>query len=61
MITKVQEKKEFLLKYGNILDLDSISTELASVRENTYGFQFFKKLFSKLILLFEEVFREKEY
>ena len=61
MLVKVQEKKEFLLKYGNILDLDSITYELANVREKTYGFQFFKRLFSKLILLFEETFREKEY
>ena len=61
MMEKVQEKKEFLLKYGDILDLDSITYELANIREKTYGFQFFKKLFSKLMLLFEETFREKEY
>ena len=61
MMSKVQEKKEFLLKYGNILDLDSITYDLANVRENTYGFQFFKRLFSKLAILFEETFRQKEY
>lgn len=61
MMSKVQEKKEFLVKYGNILDLDSISYELSNVRENTYGFQFFKKLFNKLAILFEETFRQKEY
>ena len=61
MMDKVQEKKDFLLKYGDILDLDSITFELSNIRENTYGFQFFKKLFSKLLLLFEETFREKEY
>ena len=61
MMEKVQEKKDFLLKYGDILDLDSITFELANIRENTYGFQFFKRLFSKLMLLFEETFREKEY
>lgn len=61
MMERVQEKKDFLLKYGDILDLDSITYELANIRENTYGFQFFKKLFSKLVLLFEETFREKEY
>ena len=61
MMSKVQEKKEFLLKYGNILDLDSISYELSNVREQTYGFQFFQKLFSKLAILFEETFRQKEY
>ena len=61
MMEKVQEKKDFLLKYGDILDLDSITFELSNIRENTYGFQFFKRLFSKLVLLFEETFREKEY
>lgn len=61
MMEKVQEKKDFLLKYGDILDLDSITYELSNIREQTYGFQFFKKLFSKLVLLFEETFREKEY
>ena len=61
MMSKVGEKKEFLLKYGDILDLDSITYELSNIREKTYGFQFFKKLFSKLMLLFEETFREKEY
>lgn len=59
MMSRVKEKKEFLLKYGNILDVDSINLELANIREHTYGFQFFKKLFSKLMLLFEETFREK--
>lgn len=59
MLNKLDEKREFLLKYGNILDVDSITNELAAVQEQTYGFQFFKRLFSKLLLLFEEAFREK--
>ena len=61
MMSKLEEKEEFLLKYGNILDMDSITLELSTVQEQTYGFQFFKRLFSKLKLLFEETFREKEY
>ena len=61
MMSKLEEKEEFLLKYGNILDVDSITLELSTVQEQTYGFQFFKRLFSKLKLLFEETFREKEY
>ncbi len=61
MIDKLKEKKEFILKYGNILTYDSMMTELSSVKEHTYGFQFFKKLFSKLKLLFEEMFREKDF
>jgi len=65
IIRQVQEKKEFILKYGNILTLDSISRdlskELSSTQQHTYGFQFFQKLFDKLKLLVEETFRQKEY
>lgn len=61
MLNKLEEKKEFILKYGNILTLDSMTRELASVENQTYGFQFFKKLFYKLKLLMEETFRQKEY
>ena len=61
MLSKVAEKKEFILKYGNILTVDSITNELYKVEQHTYGFQFFKRLFRKLKLLFEETVREKEY
>ena len=61
MLKLADEKKEFILKYGNILTNDSISNELASVEQHTYGYQFFKRLFSKLKLLAEEAFRQKEY
>ena len=61
MMNKLNEKKEFILKYGNILAYDSMMNELAQTQEKTYGFQFFKKLFSKIKLLFEETFREKDY
>ena len=61
MMNKLEEKREFILKYGNILALDSVTMELASVEQNTYGFKFFKKLFDKLKLLVEETFRQKEY
>lgn len=57
----LEEKKEFILKYGNILSLNSVSTELANVEKHTYGYQFFKKLFDKLKLLAEEVVRQKDY
>lgn len=61
MMNKLEEKKEFILKYGNILTLDSLTNELSSIEERTYGFQFFKRLFSKLKLLFEEKIREKDF
>ena len=61
MINKLEEKKEFILKFGNILALDSVTNELSTIEENTYGFQFFKNLFKKLRLLFEEKIREKNF
>ena len=60
IIEKLDEKREFILKYGNILTLDSITKELSRVEEQTYGFQFFKRLFHKLKLLVEDALREKE-
>ena len=61
MTNKLEERQEFIEKYGNILTIDSITNELTAVRENTYGFQFFRTLFSKFKLLFEEFVREKDY
>ena len=61
MTNRLEEKQEFIEKYGSLLTIESITTELTSVRENTYGFQFFRTLFSKLKLLFEEFVREKDY
>ena len=57
----LEEKREYILKYGNILSLDHVSKELANVNKHTYGYQFFKKLFSKLELLIEEAVRQKEF
>ena len=61
MTNRLEEKQEFIEKYGSLLTIESITTELTSVRENTYGFQFFRTLLSKLKLLFEEFVREKDY
>jgi hypothetical protein len=61
MMNKLDEKKEFILKYGDIQTLDSLTNELSSIEEKTYGFQFFKRLFSKLKLILEETVRQKEF
>lgn len=61
MMNKLEEKKEYILKYGNITSLDSVSNELANIESKTYGFQFFKTLFDKLKLLIEEKIRQKNY
>lgn len=60
MMSKIEEKKEFILKFGNISTLDSLTNELDFIEEKKFGFQFFKQLFSKLTLLVEEGIRNKE-
>lgn len=61
LLERLNEKQEFILKYGNILTLDSVTTELSFIEQQTYGFLFFKRLFKKLKLLAEETFRQKDY
>lgn len=61
MMNKLEEKKEYILKYGNITALDSVTYELANVESKTFGFQFFKTLFDKIKLLIEEKVRQKNY
>lgn len=60
MMTKAEEKKEFILKFGNITSSDTFTNDLSFIEEKTFGFQFFKQLFGKLKLLLEEKIREKE-
>ena len=60
MMAKAEEKKEFILKFGNISSLDCITNELDFLEEKKFGFQFFKQLFDKLKLLVEEGIRNKE-
>ena len=61
MLSKLEDKKEFILKYGNILKMESLTQELANINEVTYGVQFFRSFFKKLTLLFEEKIREKDF
>lgn len=61
MMNKLEEKKEYIAKSGNITGLDYSNTELSSIESKTYGFQFFKTLFDKLKLLIEEKVRQKNY
>ena len=58
MMSKLDEKREYINKYG-ILTNFSTQTNLSIIEEETYGFKFFKKLFEKIKLLFEEKIREK--
>lgn len=61
MMNKLEEKKEYILKNGEINSLEHLNTELSSIESKTYGFQFFKTLFDKLKLLIEEKVRQKNY
>jgi IS1 family transposase len=59
--TKLEEKKSFIEKYGNILQMNAVTHELANVEQHSYGYTFFKNLFKKMKLLFEEKIREKDF
>lgn len=61
MMNKLEERKEYIEKNGNILTYDTSLTELSNIESNTYGFQFFKTLFDKAKLLIEEKVRQKDY
>ena len=58
MISKLDEKREYIDKYG-IVNNFNIETNISIIEEETYGFKFFKKLFEKIKLLFEEKIRQK--
>ena len=61
MMNKLEEKREFISKYGEIPLHENLGTSLSTVEEQTYGFRFFKKLFSKLKLLLEDFLRAKDF
>lgn len=61
MMNKLQEKKEYIEKNGEILFSRLTITDISNIESKTYGFQFFKMLFDKLKLLIEEKVREKNY
>lgn len=61
MMNQLEEKREFILKYGDISSQGSLATDISTLEEHTYGFQFFKSLFSKLKLLIEDYLRAKDF
>ena len=60
MMNKLEEKREFILKYGELSSYET-GTEISIPEEHTYGFKFFKTLFSKLTLLLEDYLRAKDF
>jgi len=59
MMNKLEEKREMVKKYGVLTFFEESNQDLVLFENPTYGIDFFKKLFSKLSLLFEEKIREK--
>lgn len=61
MMNRLEEKRELIKKYGVLTFFEESNKDLVLFESPTYGLAFFKKLFSKLKLLFEEKIRVKEY
>lgn len=59
MMNRLEEKREMIKKYGILTFFEESNKDLVLFENPTYGIQFFKKLFSKLKLLFEEKIRIK--
>ena len=61
MINKLEEKKQFFEKYGELSSYNNLETSLTIFEKNTYNLKFFKTLFTKLKLLLEDYLRAKDF
>ena len=61
MMNRLEEKRELIKKYGNLKLFEESNKDLVLLETPSYGFAFFKKLFSKLKLLAEEKIRAKDF
>ena len=61
MMNKLEEKREFIKKYGSLFSYTNSQNDISILEEQTYGFKFFKTLFSKLKLLLEDYLRAKDF
>ncbi len=59
MMNKLEEKEELINKHGVLNYLNDLQTDLLDLTKDQFGFNFFRRLFNKLKLLFEEAIREK--
>ena len=59
MMNRLEEKRAMIKKYGILTFFEESNKDLVLFENPTYGIAFFKKLFSKLKLLFEEKIRAK--
>ncbi|MBR3696801.1 MAG: hypothetical protein IKM97_00780 [Clostridia bacterium] len=60
MMNKLEEKRELIKKYGNLILFEESNKDLMLIDKPSYGFSFFKIFFAKLKLLAEEMLREKD-
>lgn len=59
MMNKLEEKAELIKQNGVLTYLNDLQTDLLDLEKEHFGFKFFRRLFDKLKLLFEEAIREK--
>lgn len=59
MMNQLEEKAELIKQNGVLTYLNDLQTDLLDLEKEHFGFKFFRRLFDKLKLLFEEAIREK--
>ena len=56
MMNKLEEKRTQIKIHGKITNLNNYSTDLLNLEQANYGVNFFKKLFAKIKILFQNAF-----
>ena len=59
MMNQLEEKRELIKTYGTLNYLSDLQNDLLDLQKESFGFSFFRRLFDKLKLLFEETVRNK--
>ncbi len=59
MMNRLEEKRELIKQYGVLNYLNDLQTDLLDLERDHFGLKFFRRLFDKLKLLFEEAIRDK--
>ena len=61
MMNKLEEKREQIKTYGVLTYLNNLETDLLDLENERINIKFFRRLFDKLKLLFEEAVRDKRH
>lgn len=59
MRQRLEEKRQLLKEFGVLNYLNDLQTDLLDLEQDNFGLKFFRRLFDKLKLLFEESIRNK--